>query len=465
VENVAHTLAGLLVAEVAVALRRRRGEVTPRFARLAALTSALANNVADADVLYAGITAGKLGYLLHHRGHTHTLVAGLALGLALAGVVVALARNGLTRADRAWLLALGGAGPIVHLAMDGWNVYGVHPFWPIDNRWIYGDAVFIVEPLLWAVAIPPLVLSARSLPQATTERRPPAGMQASTERRHSAGTEASMDRAGTEASLDRAGTEASMERRRPTGTRVWRVFLVCLLVAGLALPWLVPSFVPLGARLTLIAVALLAALASWRTSEPWRAPLGLASFALVAVMFFAAGSEARAQLSARLASAFPERVTHDIALSSLPANPGCWMATAVQTTPSADLVVTRALVAPWPDSVDATSCPQVSESTTAPLEPVPAESDPGVAWQGQFRAPLDDLRRLAAHCEVAALLRFVRAPFFLAGPGGMVVGDLRFDRDPELDFAELEISDAVSATTCPRYVPSWTPPRADLLAP
>ena len=24
----------------------------------------------------------------------------------------------------------------------------MHPFWPLDNRWFYGDAVFIVEPWL-----------------------------------------------------------------------------------------------------------------------------------------------------------------------------------------------------------------------------------------------------------------------------------------------------------------------------
>ena len=38
-----------------------------------------------------------------------------------------------------------------HLVLDSWNSYGVHPFWPIDSRWYYGDAVFILEPWIWTL--------------------------------------------------------------------------------------------------------------------------------------------------------------------------------------------------------------------------------------------------------------------------------------------------------------------------
>jgi inner membrane protein len=41
------------------------------------------SNLPDLDALYTGITGGKLGYLLHHRGHTHTLVGAVAIGLAM----------------------------------------------------------------------------------------------------------------------------------------------------------------------------------------------------------------------------------------------------------------------------------------------------------------------------------------------------------------------------------------------
>jgi inner membrane protein len=38
-----------------------------------------------------------------------------------------------------------------HLVLDSWNSYGVHPFWPFDIRWYYGDAIYILEPWLWVL--------------------------------------------------------------------------------------------------------------------------------------------------------------------------------------------------------------------------------------------------------------------------------------------------------------------------
>ena len=50
-------------------------------------------------------------------------------------------------ARRFW--ALVAASLAGHLVLDSWNTYGVHPFWPVDSRWYYGDAIFIFEPWLW----------------------------------------------------------------------------------------------------------------------------------------------------------------------------------------------------------------------------------------------------------------------------------------------------------------------------
>ena len=43
--------------------------------------------------------------------------------------------------------------------------------------------------------------------------------------------------------------------------------------------------------------------------------------------------------------------------------------------------------------------------------------------------------------------------------GHWLLGDLRYDREPGLAFAEVELPDG---KPCPR-APPWIPPRADLL--
>ena len=64
-------------------------------------------------------------------------------------------------ADVRVLIVLAVLAPLLHLALDFTNSYGVHPFWPVDNHWYYGDAVFIVEPLIWACSAP-LLFTLRS---------------------------------------------------------------------------------------------------------------------------------------------------------------------------------------------------------------------------------------------------------------------------------------------------------------
>ncbi|MGZ8493955.1 MAG: metal-dependent hydrolase, partial [Gemmatirosa sp.] len=78
-DNVTHSLAGLLLAESAVQLRARRtgAAPSPRFRAVAAVASMIAANLPDADLLYTGVGGDRLTYMLHHRGHTHTVVVAL----------------------------------------------------------------------------------------------------------------------------------------------------------------------------------------------------------------------------------------------------------------------------------------------------------------------------------------------------------------------------------------------------
>ena len=66
---------------------------------------------------------------------------------------------------QAWIIYVVASmlGVWLHIAMDALNSYGVHPFWPWNNRWFYGDTLFIIEPWLWLIILPVLLFSPRRL--------------------------------------------------------------------------------------------------------------------------------------------------------------------------------------------------------------------------------------------------------------------------------------------------------------
>jgi inner membrane protein len=156
-DNLTHSVVGLGIG--ALIDRSVPPEVAPETeagaqrvrTRLLLTIACVASNVPDLDLMLTRLLEKPLGYLLHHRGHTHTVLGGLGEIVLLLGLVWLLwpsARRLLRTSRRARLAAAGAAcvGVLLHIAMDGLNVYGVHPFWPFDTRWYYGDLVFIVEP-------------------------------------------------------------------------------------------------------------------------------------------------------------------------------------------------------------------------------------------------------------------------------------------------------------------------------
>ena len=155
-DNLTHSLLGATLAEATLPI----GATSRQRARFYGFGIAAAN-LPDADLLYTSITPAPLGYLLHHRGHTQTLagVVGLAALIALVAAAPPIKRALAGVGGRFWILVV--AALASHVIADAWNSYGVHPFYPFNTRWYYGDAVYIAEPWLWTLLGASVVLNAR----------------------------------------------------------------------------------------------------------------------------------------------------------------------------------------------------------------------------------------------------------------------------------------------------------------
>ncbi len=402
-DNITHSLVGLALGELVeralpAPLDPARGR-TRRHTLL--LTGLLASNFPDLDLVLTPLLPAPLGYLIHHRGHTHTLLYALpqvALLLALTWLLWPGARR-LLREDRAARRAIIGTallGMVLHLSFDALNVYGVHPFAPFDARWLYGDLVFIVEPVFWTAlgfALAPLARS-RAL--------------------------------------------------RWLGLGLFAVM-------PLLFTWL--GFLQWGTLAGLAAVALAVSAAGRRLG----ARAGLASALLACAGFVGiqavAGHVARGEIRAALAQAAPGSSVLDIPLSSFPANPLCWSFATVSTGPAADSYSVRiGVLSLAPGMTPVSSCP-------ARFGGEPGKPAGALAWKYAETRSLAALRELQrSNCSVDAWLRFARVPSLSDG----VATDLRFGAPGQPNFSTLPYA-ARALAPCPAPLAAWGYPRADLL--
>jgi inner membrane protein len=145
-DNLCHTLVGAALGEAGLKQRTR----------WASATLMIAANLPDVDVL---VFASSTPAISFRRGWTHGIVAQIVLPIALTAIVFAVERLWTLRASGrrtappplriVWLLALSYIGISSHVFLDYLNNYGVRLLAPLDWRWFYGDAVFIVDPWLW----------------------------------------------------------------------------------------------------------------------------------------------------------------------------------------------------------------------------------------------------------------------------------------------------------------------------
>jgi inner membrane protein len=412
VDNLTHSLIGLVAGDATSRFLRPSVSGLSAESRRTFLVTmgVVSGNLPDLDLIHTWrpFEPDKLTYLLDHRGHTHTVIGCLILGLLLYACVEGWARFrrlSLARSDRIVLGLFALFGTLLHLGFDFLNSYGVHPFWPIDNRWIYGDAVFIIEPLYWLAAVPMFFV---------------------------------------------------------LRTVAARIVIGLALVLALA----VNVFVHLEQPAWWVAgVAVGAALLFLSKRVPPRVA-ALTSAGLVAsitLMYVSAANAAARRVESLAAATFPAYQTLDHALSPSPMNPLCWDVLLVQTGES-QYVVRRGVISTAPALMPSLECRMIADlqEGTAPTTPMQVPATDEMRWLTQFSIAEARLTSLiASDCDASALMIFVRVPYAAEIGGRWVIGDMRFDREEGLGMSEIELPHP-AGTPC-RYQAPWTPPRADVL--
>jgi inner membrane protein len=143
-DNLCHTLVGAALARAGL------GRGTP----LAAATAMIGANFPDIDVV-----AVPFGVQLTvRRGATHGILALVVLPFVLAGLMLLYDRH--VRRRRApdappavpvQLLIVAAVSILTHPTLDWMNTYGMRWLMPFENRWFYGDNLFIIDLWLWVV--------------------------------------------------------------------------------------------------------------------------------------------------------------------------------------------------------------------------------------------------------------------------------------------------------------------------
>lgn len=359
-DNITHALAGCLMGAGALAAMARRGTaITPTIRRTTIAVGMVTAEFPDSDLVYSGdlLGMGQLAYPLHHRGHTHTVVFALLSAVAIWAVARAMSRAARDREVSGVLLWLALAGTLSHLVLDWTNNYGVHPWWPVYRGWFYGDAIFIVEPWLWVVALPPLYFLAVG--------------------------------------------------------RVTRALFVLAALAILAASWFlgqVPR--PVAAVVTL-------GMAGWTLANARATPrtqlaLGVLGWLVVEGVFFATSRTARREVVRAIGPTFV-----DVVITPTPGDPFCLRALVV-TSDGANYVLTHASVTPFPAVRGAPHC-SAPARTAPVGDPDGRPSTATIQWQVSWRARLAELRDLVAtNCRAAAAMQYIRVPQWRRNTDGSI---------------------------------------------
>lgn len=408
-DNLSHTVAGLVIGEFVHRCLPEETDIDRnRLRRRVLLISGwLASNFPDLDLIFTPLLPEPLGYLLHHRGHTHTLLYAIPQALLLGAMIWLLwpaARRLLKQsaAARTGLALTVSIGLALHLLMDYLNSYGIHPFYPFDSRWLYGDMVFIVEPLFWVAFGVPIIM--------TIQRR----------------------------SL--------------------KVFFIALL-AGALLFFTVNQFLPWASLALLMVLGCLLGAVQYKAGK--RGTSAFILSAMVGIGFIGVQGFASIRVTQtvmqQLKNKDPDSRFLDAAVTSFPANPLCWMFVSIESKESEGIYrLRRGILSLAPGMMPVADCPS---RFSEPVMQNPGSS--AVAFYLEEKGKLETLRTLFDEdCHFNAWMRFARVPLVRDDRAT----DMRFSSSPRGNFTTMNLADFKSRE-CSQHVPEWNFPRLDLLTP
>jgi inner membrane protein len=136
-DNLCHTLAGAALGEAGLKHQTALG----------VSTLLIASNLPDIDVAVFATDTLAMSF---RRGWTHGVLSLVILPALFASLMLAVNRfTNKRRANISGLLLLSYFATWLHVFMDWLNSYGVRLLMPFSNRWFYGDALYIVDPVLY----------------------------------------------------------------------------------------------------------------------------------------------------------------------------------------------------------------------------------------------------------------------------------------------------------------------------
>ncbi|MCM0605919.1 MAG: metal-dependent hydrolase [Xanthomonadaceae bacterium] len=389
-DNLTHTLIGITVAH-SLPKKLRTREIY--------WASVIANNLPDSDVIqnfFPGTT--PLDYLVHHRGYTHNFF--LTFGLAYAGAAltsfIAKPKGERKVTRELYLFTL--LGCFMHIGADFMNSYGVHPFSPLFNQWLYGDSVFIIEPWIWMILLPMAIAMAHS--------------------------------------------------------KSAKIFWSVLLAVG----WGIIGFVDYVTLPIKIGVTLAGAFSFWFHHKKKTANLAAVSLLTVITAFFTFSHIAKNEI--RTTSHAPFNDIEATPSPGNPFCWGSWSEKSegedhvmrlALVTPFPNIVGADQCGA-WRTVYPRSGNPHLIDR--------PDEKNPSVLWRYESRVSKQDYDDLYEHsCQFQRLMSFVRFPYVTHIGKNWAAGDLRYDMRDRGNFTHMEITDESSqVANCEAHNAPWASP-------